>query len=144
MWCICSCLKSCIMVKYNMNIKSFMLLHKAIKQITQDHIVLKLGIFLHSEIKYALQALFHEDKDKDLLQKVGISIIYYSVLRQMEILFIEIKDAKVEVIVKINYPCSTKQRVKRFCSKCPEWLALTFQKYISQLRANLPQNSRFM
>ena len=51
--------------------------------------------------------LFNEDKDKDLLQKVRISITYYSVLREIEILLIEIKDAKNEVIVSINYPYCT-------------------------------------
>ena len=92
------------MVKYNANIKSFLLSHEAIKRITQDHIASIPDIFLYSKIKYGLQTLFNEDKDKDLLQKVGISIMCYGVLRQMEILLIEIKDAKVEVTVNINYP----------------------------------------
>jgi len=144
MWCIYSCLKSYIMVKYNINIKCMMLLRKCIKRITQDHLASKPDIFLFSEIKLGLTTLFDEDNDKDLLQKVGISIMYFGVLRRMEILLIQIKDVTVKDLVNVEFPYKTKRRVKGFRFKLPEWLVATFLKYIGQFKEGLTNDCRFM
>ena len=76
--------------------------------------------FLCSNIKYCIQILFDDYKDKNLLEKVSISIIYYRVLGHIEILLIELKDTRVKDAVNNEFPYCTRQRVKGFYFKCLE------------------------
>ena len=50
----------------------------------------------------------------------------------------------VEVIVNIEFPYYTNRRVKDFRFKCLEWLDSIFEKYISQIRKNIHEDSCFM
>ena len=114
------------------------------KKITEDHIAVKPDIFVIEEMDHGMSTLFDDNKPKDLMFKVGIAIMCYGVLRKKEILCIQIKDVTINVIINVEFPCSTKRRRKGFRFKIPEKLVPTFEKYISQISPKLDRTSRFM
>ena len=85
----------------------------------QDHIVKKPDIFLYKEIKHALEKLFNNDIPRDLMLKIGISIMYYGLLWCNEILFIKIKDVVILELVHVDFPYATKRCTKGFRFKIP-------------------------
>ena len=143
-WCIYSTLKTFILARYQVDIKMYPVLKKLMKKLTEDHIKSKPDVFLYSEIKHGLEKLFDEDEPKDLMYKVGISIMYYGVLRRCEILVIQINNVTIAEVVRVDYPYPTKRRVKGFKFVIPEWLVPTFQKYVDQINPDLSRNERFM
>ena len=74
---------------------------------------------MYEEIKHALEKLFDDNVPRDLMLKIGISIMYYGLLQCNEILFIEIKDIVVLELVHIDFPYVTKRCTKRFKFKIP-------------------------
>ena len=64
-----------------------------------DHIKNKPNIFLYSKIRHRLEKLYDDENSNDLIYKVGISIIYFRVLHQCEILIIIIKNIVIESVI---------------------------------------------
>ena len=72
----------------------------------------------------------YEDKE-DLLAIVNISLMYYGLLRQNEVMSINVEDitlVKDKRIVHVNYPRGSKHRVQGFSFTIPTKLYGVFGK----------------
>jgi len=93
-----------ILARYQVDIKIHLILKKLIKKLTEDYVKLKPDTFLYEEIKHGLEKFFDDDKLKNLMCEVSISIIYYGVLCQCEILVIQISNIVIAEVIRVNYP----------------------------------------
>ena len=101
-------------------IKDFIILRLQIKRATHDHAVSNPYLLPHSDIKLGLAVSLEEDGDKYTRCKAFISIMYFVLLRRMEMLLIEIKDVTVDEVVSMECPCNPKRRSKGFRFKTPD------------------------
>ena len=125
--------------------KKMMILRKCVKRITEDHIASKPDTFTFKETKKVLINKFNEEDDKELLCKVGISAMYFRLLRRSEILDMQMKDVETEKeFVRITFPCEIKRRKKGFMFKAPGWLIDTFTKHVKQIKPGTNEKDRFM
>ena len=83
----------------------------------------------------SISTLFGNNKLKDLICKVSITIIYCRVLYKKEILFINIKDIIIIVIVSVEFLHSTKCRYKGFKFEIQK-LVPTFKNICTKLVLN--------
>ena len=133
-WCIFSCIRSYLLVKTKVDIKSFALLRKLIKGLTEKHIKKKASIFTGEEMKKVLMEMYNEDDPQDLLEKITVSLMYYGLLRGGEVLQIEKKDVRLDLTedIEVDFPYKTKRSAKGFSFKLPRWLKDCFAKYLGQ------------
>ena len=101
---------------------------------TQDHIVSKPDVLLHSEIKLGLTVLLNAGDDKDLLRKCGIAIMHFGVLRRLEMLRVKINDIAVNELISTEPACPTKNRHKRFRFKMSNWLVSKLMSTLDDLK----------
>ena len=117
-WCIFSCIRSYLLGKTKIDIKSFALLRKLIKSLTENHIKKKTYIFTAEEIKRVLIEIYNEDDPQDLLEKVTANLMYHRLLRRGEVLQIENKDVRLDLTenIEVDFPYKIKDRLKVFLS----------------------------
>ena len=117
-WQMFSCIRSYVLVKTKIDIKSFTLLKKLIKSLVVKHLVKKASIFTSEEIVKALKEFYDDSNPKDLANKISVSLAYYGLLRLEEVITLKKKDIVLDLTddIEVNYPYSTKRSAKGFSS----------------------------
>lgn len=112
LWSIYSCINTMFMRDVSKNLKDYYKPRMVMKKLTKDHVANESNIFTYLEIKGTLHSL-DDNNPTDLLMKVGISLLYFGLLRKNELLRLEVKDIKIgkdTVIVSFPTCQSTGQR----------------------------------
>ena len=145
-WQMFSCIRSYVLVKTKIDIKSFTLLKKLIKSLVVKHLKKKASIFTSEEILKALKEFYNDNDPRELVNKISVCLAYYGLLRLEEVISLQKKDIVLDLTddIEVNYPYSTKRSVKGFSFKVPGWLKPTFALYTSQFPDNASPNDRFL
>lgn len=146
LWSIYSCINHNFQCMKKTNLKSFTRLKIIMKRLTEGHVSRKAKVFLEAQIKEVLSSLDDENV-YELADKIGISLLFYGMLRQNEVLQLEVQDMELhesdgEVVVK--FPYATKTRDQGFEYFVPEKLRSSFVKYIGQLDPRKGPTTRFL
>ena len=104
LWSIYSCINHQFITIKKVNLKSFTRLKIIMKRLTEGHVPRRSSVFTESQMKAVFEAL-DDDNLIELLEKIVISLLFYGMLRQNEVLLLQIKDVFAkddgEVFVKL-------------------------------------------
>ena len=105
-WCMFSYIHSYILVKEQIDIKTYVLLKKLLKGLTAKHLALKADVFSSDEMVWVFCDMFDEDDPKQLGQKVAIAILYYGLMCHDGSKRIEIDDVRFDISkgVEVEFP----------------------------------------
>ena len=112
LWSIYSCLNHNFQVKKRTNLKNFSRLKVIMRRLTQGHVPCKSPVLSEEEVNEIFQKFDYNDPNQ-LVAKVGIALMFYGLLRQEEVIMLQVQDVVVcedgEVIVKFPYATKTKE-----------------------------------
>ena len=147
LWVIYSCINSYFIGKYGKKLNGVLGLQKFLKGLTSRYVCKKSKTFspeqMHQVISFATNSKDYEDT----LMGVGISLLYYGLLRSIDVLNITIDDVHVDktkgkTIVRFEH--TRKRRNEGYTFHIPSIYQELFVRYSEELHQKSKGSSRFL
>ena len=134
LWSIYSCLNNAFQTHRRTRLQTFTRLKVIMKRITAGHVPKKSATFNLKDMTSILEGL-DDENPKELLAKVGISLMYYGMLRKGEVMKLTVKDVEMtpDGNFIVRFPYATKNRDAGFEYLLPNNLLPSFKKYVRQI-----------
>ena len=146
LWVIYSCVNAHFIDKYGIKLNSMPRLNKYLKLITSHYVSKKSKIFNKEEVHRVLMFAMESGNPEDTLMGKGVSLMYYGLLRMIDVLNVEVEDVKIMknkgVVVSFNH--QRKRNNPGFTFHVPIIYLPLFQRYQRELNPYAKKTSRFL
>ena len=146
LWVIYSCVNAYFIEKYGTKLNTMPRLSKFLKQVTQHHVCRKSKVFTKDQVHRVLMYAQESGNPEDTLMGVGVALMYYGLLRSVDVLNVEVSD--VEVVkgktVYISFEHKRKRRNPGFAFHIPLIYSPVFHRYTSELNPYAKKDSRYL
>ena len=146
LWVIYSCVNAHFVEKYGIKLNTMPRLTKYLKLITSHHVTKKSKVFNKDAIHRVLMFAQESGNPEDTLMGIGVSLMYYGLLRMIDVLNVTIDDVKVVrgERVNVNFEHERKRKNPGFAFYIPLIYSPMFERYKSQLNPYAKKSSRFL
>ena len=146
LWVIYSCVNAYFVEKYGTKLNSMPRLSKFLKQVTHLHVCKKSKVFTKDEIHRVLMYVQTSGCPEDTLMGVGISLMYYGLLRAVDVLNVVVSDVQVEKgkTIYISFKHQRKRKNPGFSFHIPMIYSPLFHRYQSELNPYSKKDSRYL
>ena len=136
-WNTYSMINSTMRQKFDINCNTWVNLRIVMKNMTKWYIPKKSEIISAEDFKRLITELLDETDPFERLTIVAISLMYFGLLRQGEVLAIDIIMVKMDwkrEIIRVEFSKWTKSRAQGFAFAIPPYLFPVFERYMRELR----------
>ena len=144
-WSVYSCINHWFARNHNVNLNTYRQLMILLKAVTKWYVPKKSDIISTEKVMELFERL-NIDDPYELQTLVWSSLCYYGLLRNCEVLEINIEDVKFDADdrIWIDFDRATKTRKEGFNFVLPDTLTEAYRRYMGQLDPNCPRDSRFL
>ena len=147
LWVIYSCLNSYFINMKGENLKNLPRLTKYLKNVTHTYVSKKSKVFSPKQIHRVLIHCQDSQDPKETLMGVTVSLMYYGLLRCVDVLNVRMCDVEMTVSdsVEVSFKHARKRRNEGFTFYVPKIYSKLFIRYFKELRrSGAPKNDRFL
>ena len=146
MWVIYSCINRYFIVTYGKNLKNLSRLQMYLKIQSQRYVSTKSKVFSPEQIHTVLMHCLESQCPEFLLVGVGVSLLYFGLLRSRDVLKVTVEDVTLNSDGKyeVRFEHLRKRKNSGFTYTIPKIYSDLFKKYIEQIDIPRMKTNRFL
>ena len=147
LWVIYSCLNSYFINMKGVNLKALPRLTKFLKNVTHTYVSKKSKVFSPKQIHQVLSYCQDSLDPKDTLMGVTVSLMYYGLLRCVDVLNLKCSDVEMTVSdrVEVSFNHARKRKNDGFTFYIPKIYSKLYIRYFKELRqSGTKRDTRFL
>ena len=146
LWVIYSCINEMAQSMLGCDLRSRVLVSKYLKSQSSHYITKKSKTFTADQMHHAIMMCQESNDPSETLLGVGVSLQYYGLLRSADLKNILIEDVEIQPCGKITvtFDHGRKRRNEGFKFDIPSCYKPLFEKYLSEIKEDDPENSQFL